>query len=116
MIKNTVRHSENYPTRSPDREANERFVHLRKLNIEIQSTVPRLVNNVTAFIRTDKDGQTYVSFAECDARDQFCRRTGRTIARRKWFQKNRVLLEEAETLYEAVRKSWLGDMTEEVAA
>jgi hypothetical protein len=78
-----------HPTRSPDREANERFVHLRNKFIETGSG--RHVRNVTAFVRTI-DGVEYVSFAECDERDQFCRRTGRVIARRKWFQGKRTRL------------------------
>jgi hypothetical protein len=78
-----------YPTRSPDREANERFVHLRNCNNSYPNG--RMVDNVTAFIRTI-DGVDYVSFAETDIRDQFCRKTGRVVARRKWFNGKRVLL------------------------
>lgn len=78
-----------YPTRSPNREANERFVHLRNCNNDYPNG--RMVNNVTAFIRT-KDGVDYVSFAECDSRDQFCRQRGRVVARRKWFRDKRVPL------------------------
>ena len=93
-LKDSVRHSENYPTRSPDREANERFVHLRNLPYPGEGVGlkgDRTVTNVTAFVR-NIDGTEYVSFAECDSRDQFCRRTGRVIARRKWFNEKRTPL------------------------
>jgi hypothetical protein len=105
----------NHPHRSPDREANERFVHLRdnKQNREgMEYKRGRHVSDVTAFIRT-ANGVDYVSFAECDSRDQFCRKTGRVVARRKWFNEKRVPLREIEvvlgekpSLYEAVLETY----------
>jgi hypothetical protein len=94
--------------RSPNREANERFVHLRK--VDRLYTNGRRVNNVTAFIRTI-DGEDFASFAENDERDQFCKRTGRNVARRKWFQGKRTLLQPAvldgDSLYERAIDTWL---------
>lgn len=82
-----------YPTRSTDRDANERFVHLRPMNPGhgFGTNMDRDISHVTAFIRND-NGVDYVSFAECDARDQFTRKRGRTIARRKWFSGKKYLL------------------------
>lgn len=81
--------------RSPNREANERFVHLRNVNLVLPNK--RTVKHVTAFIRTN-EGADFVSFAENDARDQFCKRTGRTVARRKWFVGKRVPLLRVENV------------------
>jgi hypothetical protein len=50
----------------------------------------RKVQARTAFVRQDRDGQWYVSYAECDERDQFCKKAGRQVARRKWFDGKRV--------------------------
>jgi hypothetical protein len=85
-----------HPHRSTNREANERFVHLKGVNMEYDNG--RLVRDVTGFVRTDKDGQTYVSFAEGDSRDQFCKARGRTVARRKWFDGKSVPLQQIEKL------------------
>lgn len=52
----------------------------------------RSIQAVTAFAR--KVGEDwYVSYAECDWRDQFCKATGRTVARRKWFAGKKDKLE-----------------------
>lgn len=75
--------------KSPVREAHERVLHLRDVNMQYDNG--RTVKNVTAFVRRI-DGVDYVSFAENDERDQFSRRVGRTVARRKWFQNKRVPL------------------------
>lgn len=72
----------------------ERYHHLR--NVEIEYDNGRTVTNVTAFIRQDDSGQWCASFAECDSRDHFDRRRGRCVARRKWFQGNRVLVKSPE--------------------
>ena len=89
-----------HPTRSPDREADERFYHLRNTSVQLDNG--RTIGNVTAFIRRNKnDGQHYVSFAECDARDQFNRKVGRVVARRKWFNGKRQPLNAAPS-YESV--------------
>ena len=39
----------------------------------------------TAFARTRKNGDWNVSLVRCSKEDNFCRKQGRTIARRKWF-------------------------------
>jgi hypothetical protein len=104
----------NHPHRSPDREANERFVHLRNVD-NLTPGRKRVVRNVTAFVRTI-NGVDYVSFAECDSRDQFCRKTGRVVARRKWFNEKRYPLREIEvvpgekpSLYEAVLETYYAE-------
>lgn len=66
----------------------ERYHHLR--DIELQYQNGREVAHVTAFIREDNEGKLCASFAECDARDQFDRKRGRVVARRKWFNNDRV--------------------------
>lgn len=102
----------NHPTRSTKREANERFVHLRSVNLGTANG--RTISNITAFVRT-ADGVEYVSFAECDSRDQFDRRAGRTVARRKWFAGKKVVLQggyeflnpdKAMSLYDRVFDTW----------
>jgi hypothetical protein len=108
--------TEQRPHRSTNREANERFVHL---NItypghDFGTKMDRKISHVTAFVRT-KDGVEYVSFAECDARDQFSRRVGRNVARRKWFAGKRTVLmtgyeflspEKQMPLYDRVFDTW----------
>lgn len=82
--------SNNHPTRSTNRERDERFFHLRNVNVHYDDG--RCVRDVTAFTRRAEDGTTYVSFAECDERDQFNRKRGRTVARRKWFSGKRYAM------------------------
>jgi hypothetical protein len=118
-MKDKTQEKKAHPHRSPDREANERFVHLRE--VDFPSRNGRVIGDVTAFIRTSRPhggtpGVEYVSFAECDARDQFCRKTGRVVARRKWFQNKSVpllritaadgLLVEDATLYARVLETY----------
>lgn len=67
--------------------------------------VKRSIQAVTAFAR--KMGEDwYVSYAECDWRDQFCKATGRVVARRKWFAGKNDLIhisnQERQPSYEAV--------------
>lgn len=92
-----------HPTRSTDREADERFFHLPGSDIPLGEN-GRVVNRVTAFSRV-KDGVTYVAFAECDSRDQFCRRTGRNVARRKWFAGKRYPTS-AKPSYDELVRQW----------
>lgn len=73
-----------HPHRSPDKDADEQFYHLRDVNQTY--TNGRTVAHATAFVRKGADGLYAVAIAECDERDQFDRRRGRTVARRKWFQ------------------------------
>ena len=76
-------------------KADERYYH-HKYQVQPVTGVKdkRSLSAVTAFARQDKDGIWYVAHAECDSRDQFCRRVGRNVARRKWFNGKRVPLEE----------------------
>ena len=46
----------------------------------------------TVFMRKQGD-YWYASVALCDPRDQFCRRTGRLVARRKFFQKPKLVMQ-----------------------
>lgn len=89
-----------HPTRSTNREADERFFHLNVTG-QIQG---RTVKKVTAFSRV-RDGVTYVSFAECDSRDQFDRRVGRNVARRKWFAGKRYITKDKPE-YEYLVRQW----------
>lgn len=112
--------TEQRPHRSTNREANERFVHFQPHSPGHGFGIneDRNISHVTAFIRT-KDGVDYVSFAECDARDQFNRRRGRTIARRKWFDGKRVVLQDSQvwdnpdkgmSLYDRAFDTWSGQL------
>lgn len=96
-----------HPTRSTDREADERFFHFKDVDLELPNG--RIIRNVTCFTRKDKtDGKYYASFAECDDRDQFCKRTGRTVARRKWFRSpsKRLVVAPEGLNYETLRVKW----------
>lgn len=76
--------------------ADERYYHFRFEN-QPQTGVAKKIRSlsaVTAFARQDKEGNWFVSYAECDSRDQFCRRTGRNVARRKWFAGKRSSISE----------------------
>lgn len=94
----------NHPTRSTNREADERFFHLNVGDVEANGDTGRVVSRVTAFSRV-KDGVTYVSFAECDVRDQFDRRVGRNVARRKWFAGKRYKTS-TKPGYEELARQW----------
>lgn len=101
-----------HPTRSTDREADERYYHFKDVDLEMDNG--RIVRNVTAFIRKDKtDSAYYASFAECDDRDQFCRRVGRTVARRKWFRspEKRLQINPLGLNYETIRAKWEAEYT-----
>lgn len=79
----------------------ERYFHIRSFAVAGKPSNPRGVQAITAFARQDKDGKWYISQAECDYRDQFCRKTGRTVARRKWFAGKRTE-SPVEPTYESV--------------
>lgn len=66
----------------------ESYHHLK--NVEIEYDNGRVATHVTAIMREGDDGKMYAAFSECSSRDQFCYRTGRSIARRKWFNGDRV--------------------------
>lgn len=99
--------------KSTNFDANERFIHLRNVNMAYENG--RVVKDVTAFVRV-VNGKDFVSFAECDDRDQFCKAAGRNVARRKFFQGKRQPLITIETvsdntsqrakLYEEVSKTY----------
>lgn len=46
-------------------------------------------NDGTVFFRKENDGKWYGSIAMRSKRDQFCRKVGRCVARRKYFQGKR---------------------------
>lgn len=96
----TAKMNTTHSHRSTKPGTDEMFFHLR--NVDVEYPNGRFVEDVTAFIRRDKDGQSYVSFAERDIRDQFCRSRGRTVSRRKWFQNKRVKLDDRGRNYETV--------------
>ena len=96
-----------HPTRSTDREADERFYHFQNVDLELENG--RSVGNVTCFVRFDKKlGSHFASFAECDMRDQFNKRTGRVVARRKWFRspEKRMSIPKEGLNYETLRAKW----------
>lgn len=104
--------SNKHPTRSTDREADERFFHFKNVDQPFENG--RVVGNVTCFTRRDKvTGKAYASFAECDERDQFNKRTGRTVARRKWFSspEKRMEVDDANLNYEKLFGLWLEEYT-----
>lgn len=55
----------------------ETYCHIRESNEHW--------NGATIFARLEPDGW-YASIAICSKQDQFCRRTGRTVARRRYFE------------------------------
>ena len=56
----------------------EKFIHVKEgLNPKFQA--------VTIFARPDETGRWWASAAICVKQDSFCRKTGRTIARRHFF-------------------------------
>jgi len=61
----------------------ERFYHFRESSV----VNGKKVKGATAFCRKDGDGWL-VSAAFCSARDNWCKATGRTIARRHFFNGN----------------------------
>lgn len=77
-------------------KADERFFHMSFRPGEMQvgpENKPRELKAVTGFAR-QIDGVWYASVAECDARDQFCRKQGRSTARRKFFLGKRKQISE----------------------
>jgi hypothetical protein len=95
----------NRPTRSTNRDRDERFFHIKPRNegeVWVLNDGQRTISRITAFTRKDKDGKVYASYAECDERDQFCKRVGRTVARRKWFAGKRIELDPAGVNYETL--------------
>lgn len=65
------------------------------------TTVPEyffhINNQATVFYRKNKDGQWAASVALRDSRDQFNRKTGRCVARRKWFNGKNLITTVAGT-------------------
>ena len=64
----------------------ERYVHVR-LPDDVSSS------HATIFARKEDDGVWYVGASLCSRLDQFCRRTGRHVARRRYFQGRRAQFE-----------------------
>ena len=65
-------------------------------------------NEGTVFFRKENDGKWYASIALCDARDQFVRRIGRCVARRKYFAQPHKRFSVDEVSYE-VADNLFGD-------
>lgn len=68
-----------HPFRSTTHE--EGYMHLRK-----EEPVTDEIRAKTIFLRKEADGLWYSTEATCVVWDQFCRRTGRQIARRRYFR------------------------------
>lgn len=64
-----------HPHKSTTHE--ERYFHLRDYN--------GFGANATVFMRQEIGGQWYGSAAFCHVNDNFCRKVGRSVARRKYF-------------------------------
>lgn len=103
---NAVLKTAPHPTRSTNRDADERFFHFRNVNVVYDNG--REVRDVTAFIRRLPDGTYAAAFAECDVRDAFCRTRGRTVARRKWFAGKRDHTFADRPTYEQLLAAWTG--------
>lgn len=80
----------------------ERFYHVNAtlggVSIEKRATV---------FFRKEDDGTVHASLALCHDNDQFNRRVGRSVSRRKYFQGKRRKVEEMS--YEVAEKMVLDD-------
>lgn len=72
---------------------NERFYHV---NIDVGAGNMRLLESkrATVFFREESDGTINASIALCHDSDQFNRRVGRSVSRRKYFQGKRRKVEE----------------------
>jgi hypothetical protein len=103
---NAVLKKVTHPTRSTNRDADERFFHFRNVNMAYENG--RTVRDVTAFIRRLPDGTYAAAYAECDERDAFCRTRGRTVARRKWFAGKRTATFAERPSYEELLRTWTG--------
>ena len=74
-------------------ETPERFYHFKPSNISgIRDWLEPPDPSGTVFMRKQGD-YWFASVALCDPRDRFCRRTGRLVARRKFFQKPKLVMQ-----------------------
>lgn len=80
-----------HPYRSTTHE--ESYVHIRqeplpveKLSIPHKRTFSEDIQAKTIFLRKESDGAWYAAEATCVAWDQFDRRIGRQVARRRYFR------------------------------
>lgn len=73
----------------------ERFAHL--------DIVPDLAHKATVFARKEADGY-YASVAYCSLQDDFNRRIGRNVARRRYFSGGPRFKLGAEFTYEAAQR------------
>jgi hypothetical protein len=81
----------NHPHKSTTHE--ERFFHILPgvdplLDAFFTSPNCRF-SGATAFVRREDDGNWYFTAALCSKLDQYCRRIGRQVARRRYFQEAR---------------------------
>ena len=76
-------------------ETQERFYHFKPaLDPLLSLDGERLFEDPAGTVFMRKHGDYwYASVALCDPRDQFCRRTGRLVARRKFFQKPKLVMQ-----------------------
>ena len=65
----------------------EKFFHIGPIGTNKKS-----YNGATVFMRREDDFLWYASVALCSSQDQFCRRTGRSAARRNYFAGKRNAL------------------------
>lgn len=84
----------------------ERFYHV---NATLGSGQMHLLapKRATVFFRKENDGTVHASLALCHDNDQFNRRVGRSVSRRKYFQGKRRKVEEMS--YEVAEKMVLDD-------
>lgn len=70
-------------------KADEYYFHIRAYHTEEKLSGPTQVLSTrgggTVFMRKEKDGEFYAGVALCHENDSFCKRIGRNVARRKYF-------------------------------
>lgn len=69
----------------------ERFYHVKVVQIGYDVSGDK---RATVFFRKESDGTINASVALCHEKDQFSRRLGRAVSRRKYFQGKRHKVEE----------------------
>lgn len=98
-----------HPYKSTTHE--ERFMHFKLGEHGLLPEHP-LASHVTVFLRREDGGSWYLSFALCSKKDQFSRRIGRQVARRRYFgwTNPKFYLTSAEKIeWEEVR-TWMHDI------
>lgn len=67
----------------------ERFVHFPEMEDHIPGYGENYPKAASAFCREESPGQWFVAFSFCVWEDQFSRKIGRQVARRRYFEKTR---------------------------